>query len=116
MREEIKLELLQVAREISPAQLAEFCGELEVIRRTAELSVAGAVKRDLSDDVLIDIEQASEILSVSTDILYRNEFSFTRHIGGRRLFSRNGIQIAIRQDDLTPRHSNGKLAQLKTSK
>ena len=113
MRDELRLELLKVAREISPAQFAEFCGDLEVIRRTAELSVAGALKRDPADDVLMTAEQASKILNVSKDTLYRNEFVFTRFIGDRRLFSRNGIQNAIRNDDLTPRLSNGKVAHSK---
>jgi hypothetical protein len=45
--------------------------------------------------------------------LYRNEFAFTRHIGRRRLFSRNGIEKAILQDDLTPGRINANLTHPK---
>jgi hypothetical protein len=67
-------------------------------------------------DVLLTIAEASTRLSVSTDTLYRNEFAFTRHVGRRRLFSRNGIEKAIQQNDLTPGPIDANLTHPKNRK
>ena len=53
------------------------------------------------DDRLLDTEEASKVLQVSPDWLYRNsrKLSFTRRVGARALrFSYRGIQTWIRRD------------------
>lgn len=110
MRDELKFELLRDARALEPEHLPQFFSDLEEIRRTAELQLLIAAKRGPDPDALLNVAQAAEVLNVSEDMLYRNEFSFTRHIGGKRLFSRNGIDKAIRENDLLPRQTDVKLA------
>lgn len=116
MRNEIKSELLRTARELSQESLPRFLGDLEEIRRTAEMHLRAAACSQLESDELLTVDQASKRLGVSTDTLYRNEFAFTRHIGRRRLFSRNGIEKAILQDDLTPVRNDVKLTHSKNRK
>ena len=108
MWDEIKSELLRIARELSPERLPRFLGDLEEIRRTAEMQLRAGTKSQSECDVLLTVAEARKRLSVSADTLYRNEYAFTRHVGRRRLFSRDGIDAAISKNDLTPvRHDAG---------
>jgi excisionase family DNA binding protein len=61
-------------------------------------------------EVLLTVAEAAELLKVSKDWLYRHNFPFTRHVGGKRLFSRNGLEAAIRENDLIPRQTDANLA------
>jgi predicted DNA-binding transcriptional regulator AlpA len=47
-------------------------------------------------DNLVDIEEASRLLGVSRSWLYHRKVPFTVKIGGRRMYSRDGIQRYIR--------------------
>ncbi len=49
-----------------------------------------------SDDRLIEIDEAAEILSMSKDRLYRTDYPFIVRDGGLLRFSNNGIQRWIR--------------------
>jgi excisionase family DNA binding protein len=104
--DEIKSELLRVARELPPEHLPRFFADLEEIRRTAEMQLHVTI-------MLMTVTEASKRLRVSKDTLYRNEFPFTRHIGRHRLFSRNGIDRAIMQSDLTPERTDVNLTHPK---
>jgi hypothetical protein len=106
LREGIKLELLQMARELQPEQMPRFFGDMEEIVRTAELHAADNA-RVRSAEELLDIKQASELTKLSTDTLYRKTYVFTRRIGRRRLFSRTAIELAILNDDLQPLQTHG---------
>ena len=116
MWDKIKFELLDIARELSPESLPRFLGDLEEIRRTAEMQLWMGTESQPDGDVLLTVAQASERLRVCTDTLYRNEFSFTRHVGRRRLFSRNGIEKAIQQNDLTVTRIDANLTHPKKRK
>jgi excisionase family DNA binding protein len=100
--ETLKFELLRAARELAPEHLPRFFGDLEEVRREAEMRLHVAVKLQQADEVLLTVAEASKRLGVSADTLYRQDFPFTRRVGRRRLFSRNGIDAAIRQNDLNP--------------
>lgn len=101
MQDQLKAELLRVARELPPAHLPQFFGDLEEIRYTAEMTLHTTAAATVNDDVLLTVAEACKILKVSKDTLYRKNFPFTVRIGRHRYFSRNGINLAIRQNDLT---------------
>jgi excisionase family DNA binding protein len=111
--DEIKSELLRVARELPPEHLPRFFADLEEIRRTAEMQLHVTIMSQPQGDELMTVTEASKRLRVSKDTLYRNEFPFTRHIGRHRLFSRNGIDRAIMQSDLTPERTDVNLTHPK---
>jgi excisionase family DNA binding protein len=114
--DEIKSELLRVARELPPELLPRFFGDLEEIRRTAEMRLRVVTITQPEKDVLLRVAAASERLGVSKDTLYRNEFPFTRHVGRSRRFSRNGIDAAILRNDLTPERTDVNLTHPKRRK
>jgi excisionase family DNA binding protein len=114
--DEIKSELLRVARELPPEHLPRFFADLEEIRRTAEMQLRVATKSQPEGDELLTVAEASKRLRVSKDTLYRNDFPFTRHVGRHRLFSRNGIDRAIMQNDLTPGRTDVNLTHPKRRK
>jgi excisionase family DNA binding protein len=116
LREEIKSELLRVAKELPPEQIPRFFGDLEEIRRTAEMQLRVATISQPEGDALLTVAGASERLGVSKDTLYRKEFPFTRHVGRSRRFSRNGIDAAIRRNDLTPERTDVNLTHPKRRK
>jgi excisionase family DNA binding protein len=114
--DKIKSELLRIAREQSLESLPRFLGDLEEIRRTAEVQLSPGTRSQPDRDVLLNVSEASKRLNVSKDTLYRNEFAFTRHFGRRRLFSRDEIEKAIQQNDLTPVRIDGNLTHPKNRK
>ena len=94
--------MLRFAQELPGNELPRLLGELEEIRCTAMARLsAPAISQNLTTDVLLSIEEASRRLGVSKDYLYRNgaDFSFTRRMGRKLLFSSLGIEKHIAQQD-----------------
>jgi hypothetical protein len=116
LRDEIKSELLQMAKALSPEQLPRFFGDLEEIRCTAELQLRSAAKCRPAGDALLTVAEASKLPNVSADTLYRRDFPFTRHVGRRRLFSRIGIDNAIQQNDLHPGLADANITRRRTAR
>ena len=116
MREEIKSELLRLARELPLDQVPRFMGDIEEVRRTAEMQLHNAAKLPPAKDELLTVAEASKLLKLSKDMLYRNKYAFTRKIGRRRLISRQGIEEAIRLDDLRPLETAANITQPKGRK
>lgn len=99
MRHELQL-VLMAAKELSAAELPKLLGELEEIRVTAMARLSCPVSAEVRQhDELLDVTEAARRLGVSKDFLYRNhtDFSSTRRIGRRLLFSSSGIETHIRQ-------------------
>lgn len=111
-----KLELLSIARALSPDDLPRFLGDLEEIRRTAEMQLGAAMRAQPDSDVLLPVAEASSRLGISTDMPYRNDYAFTRRVVRRRLFLRVGIEKAILQNDLPPVRSDTKPTHSKKRK
>jgi len=92
----------EVAGSLGAEALAEAIGETERLKAGlwARLYAEGA-PRPQEEDRLLDVDEASRRLSVSTDTLYRKarELPFTVKIGGNVRFSTHGISrfIATRQ-------------------
>jgi excisionase family DNA binding protein len=104
MRNELQ-GVLMVAKELPPADLPRFLGDLEEIRCTAmaRLNTPAGVQRP---DELLPVEAAAERLGVSVDYLYRNHsrLPFTRRMGRTLRFSSLGIDEYIKRiGGLTPR-------------
>jgi hypothetical protein len=101
LRDELQI-ALRLARELPPEQLPSFLGQIEEIRCTAMARLTAPITAETSGtEELITIEEASLKLGVSADYLYRhkNEYSFTRRIGRKLLFSSVGIDRYIRRQD-----------------
>jgi predicted DNA-binding transcriptional regulator AlpA len=99
MRHELQLVLMS-AKELPAGELPRLLGELEEIRATAMARLtAPAVAQLQQHDELLDTAEAAHRLGISKDFLYRNhrDFSFTRRVGRRLLFSSVGIEKYIRQ-------------------
>jgi hypothetical protein len=96
MRQELQ-PALELARALAPDDLAEFLGELEIVRVTALARIAAAP--ELPPDRNIDASEASERLHVSKSYLYRNaeHFPFTRKEGRKVLFSANALELYLRK-------------------
>ena len=97
MRNELQ-SVLESIRGLSPDQLPELLGELEVIRATALLRMSVPVHVSEHDE-LLDVEAASQRLGMSVDYLYRHSatFPFTRREGRQLRFSSQGIDAYIRR-------------------
>ena len=99
MRNDLQL-VLRAATELPAGELPRLIGELEEIRVTAMARLIGpAPAQPQQHDELLDTAQAAHRLGISKDFLYRNhrDFSFTRRVGRRLLFSSAGIEKYIRQ-------------------
>lgn len=112
MRDELKF-ALKCAQEAPREQLPRFLGELEEVRCIAfgRLFVAQPVT-ETGPDRLLAIDEASRRLGVSKDYLYRNnkDLPFTRRIGRKLLFSSQGIESYVNQNDrMTPRRHSGNI-------
>jgi predicted DNA-binding transcriptional regulator AlpA len=92
----------EAALELGADALAEALGAAESLkaRLWARLYAEGA-PRPQEEDRLLDVDEASRRLSVSTDTLYRKAraLPFTVRVGGNVRFSAQGISrfIATRQ-------------------
>jgi hypothetical protein len=109
MRHDLQL-VLRAATELPADEIARFLGELEEIRVTAMARLIGpAPSHPQQHDELMATAKAAHRLGVSKDYLYRNHhnFSFTRRVGRRLLFSTLGIEKYIRQQ----RHVDSNTAQ-----
>jgi predicted DNA-binding transcriptional regulator AlpA len=74
------------------------------IRDMIREEIISALSRAVQDDRLLDIDEASKLLSVSPDWLYRNAKSlpFTRKLGAKMLrFSFQGIKKWLSTRQLT---------------
>ena len=99
MTDELQL-LLLAAKELPVGDLPHLLGEIEEIRVTALARLTGpAYAQPQQHDELLDTAEASRRLGISRDFLYRNQrqFSFTRHVGRRLLFSALGIEKYIKR-------------------
>jgi predicted DNA-binding transcriptional regulator AlpA len=98
MRDELQL-VLMAAKELPPGDLPRLLGELEEIRATAMARLMAPAPQPQQHDELLDTAEAAKRLGISKDFLYRNhhDFSFTRRVGRRLLFSSLGIEKYIRQ-------------------
>lgn len=87
--------MIRVARELPADELPRFLGEIEEVRCTAmaRLTTPASPQISRSTDELLAIEEASR-LGVSKDYLYRHhsDFTFTRCVGRKLLFSMLGIR------------------------
>ena len=81
---------------MTPEQLPELLGELEVIRATAVLKMSAPSSLPQAGE-LLNVEEAAKRLGVSTDYLYRHaaQFSFTRRMGRKLLFLSSGVEQYI---------------------
>ena len=98
MRDELQL-VLKAARELPSSDLPRLLGELEEIRATAMARLMTPAPQPQQHDELLDTAEAAKRLGISKDFLYRNhrEFTFTRRVGRRLLFSSLGIDKYIKQ-------------------
>jgi hypothetical protein len=106
MRTELQ-NVLKAVTELPPEQLPRLLGELEEIRCTAIARLSAPAPVQSQSDELLDPEEAGRRLGVSKDYLYRHsrEFSFTRRIGRKLLFSALGIERYLNhQNVLTSKH------------
>jgi hypothetical protein len=116
MRQELQ-SLLKVAQALDRDELAEFLGEIEVVRCTALARVCTPALMPPSEpDQLLPIAEAAHRLSVGKDYLYhhKDEYPFTRRMGRRVLFSSLGIQqyIGGQQGSLTAKRRRANLVAL----
>jgi predicted DNA-binding transcriptional regulator AlpA len=109
MRDELQL-VLMAAKELPPGDLPRLLGELEEIRATAMARLMAPAPQPQQHDELLDTAQAAKRLGISKDFLYRNhrEFTFTRRVGRRLLFSGLGIDKYIKQQ----KHIDSKTAPI----
>jgi excisionase family DNA binding protein len=99
MRDELHA-ALGLARELTPEELPRLLGDLEEVRCTAIARLtAVAPKSSPERDELLNVAEACRRLNVSKDYLYRHhrEFTFTRRVGRKLLFSSLGIDKYLRQ-------------------
>jgi excisionase family DNA binding protein len=81
---------------MTPEQVPELLGELEVVRATAVLKMSAPPSLPQCGE-LLNVEEAAKRLGVSTDYLYRHaaQFSFTRRMGRKLLFHSGGVDHYI---------------------
>jgi hypothetical protein len=84
---------LAAAKNLAADELPHLLGELEEVRCTA-LARLHTPSLPPQEDESLDVTAAAHKLGVSRDYLYRNHarFPFTRRMGKRLLFSRNGLE------------------------
>jgi len=87
------------AKELPTGELPRLLGDLEEIRVTVMARLTTPPAQPQQHDELLDAAAAAHRLGISKDYLYRNhrDFSFTRRVGRRLLFSSLGIEKHIRQ-------------------
>lgn len=100
MRNELQF-ALRFAQELPADRLPRFLGDLEEIRCLAMARLIAPAPITAQSDQLLSVEEASSRLRVSKDYLYRHseDFTFTRRIGRKLLFSSSGIESHIGQQN-----------------
>ena len=98
MRSELRTVLL-AAQELPADELPRLLGDLEEVRATAMARLTSAPIQRPEVDELLDVAEAGRRLGVSKDYLYRHHrnFTFTRRVGRKLLFSAEGIEKHIRK-------------------
>jgi predicted DNA-binding transcriptional regulator AlpA len=98
LRRELQAVLDSIAQ-LPAENLPELLGELEVCRARATMRLHTPAPSTQQHDELLDVAAAAERLGMSRDFVYRHadEFSFTRRIGRKLLFSSLGIDKCIQQ-------------------
>src|SRR5207245_10893080 len=71
MRPELE-SALTAARTLMPEELPRLLGDLEEVRATALARLSAPAPAQMKPDELLDVEEASHRLGVSTDYLYRH--------------------------------------------
>ena len=96
--------LLAAAEQLPKEQLPMLLGEIEVIRCTAMARLT-TTEPVASDDRLIPISAAADLLGMSESYLYRNHarFTFARRQGRKLLFSTAEIAAFLRNLPLSSR-------------
>jgi predicted DNA-binding transcriptional regulator AlpA len=96
VRQELQV-ALGLARNLPTDSLAEFLGQIEIIRITAFARLTSPTLE--TNDHLLNVEEASKRLNVSEDWLYRHheQLPFTRRQGRKLLFSSNGINQSLKK-------------------
>jgi hypothetical protein len=89
--------VLQAARTLPPAELPRLLGDLEEVRAVAYARLSTAPAPVQQADELLTVAQAAIKLNCSKDYLYKARFPFSRRLGRKLLFSRNGIEDYLRK-------------------
>lgn len=82
--------VLAEAKTVPPAELPKFLADLREVECTALARLQQPAPAPAADEMLT-IVQACELMKCSRDFLYKRDFPFTRRLGRKLLFSRNGI-------------------------
>jgi len=98
MRPELETALI-AARTLPSEELPRLLGDLEEVRATALARLVAPPPAHTGPDELIDVQETSRRLGVSTDYLYRHhhKFPFTRRVGRKLLFSSLGVGQYLRR-------------------
>lgn len=90
--------VLEAARTTPPESLPRFLGQLEEARVTALSRLQAPAPQPKQADELLDVDEACRRLGISTAYMYRHhsDFSFTRRVGKKLLFSSAGISEHIK--------------------
>ena len=98
-------ELAGTIEEAPIEELHAILGQLEWMKSTASFRLYAAANHSRNNDAkendkLIEVKEASQILKVSENYLYQNSKSlpFTVRLGRRLLFSKQGIERYIHQN------------------
>jgi predicted DNA-binding transcriptional regulator AlpA len=97
MRDELRPALL-AAKSLPVEELPRLLGQLREVEATALARLSAPAPQQAKLDALLDINEASARLGVSSSYLYRHarNFSFARRVGRALRFSSNGIESYIR--------------------
>ncbi|MGH9517496.1 MAG: helix-turn-helix domain-containing protein [Terriglobales bacterium] len=90
--------IVERARAASVAELPGYIGRLAEADAIARARLSAPAPIPQTEEKLLNIKQASEILGCSIHWLRRhNELPFVRHVGSRVLFHSGELQKFIRQ-------------------
>ena len=94
--------VLEAARTAPAESLPELLGKLAVAQAVAFSRLQSPAPMPKLNDELLGIEETCRRLGVSTAYMYRHhaEFSFTRRVGKKLLFSSLGIEQHIKNGKL----------------
>jgi hypothetical protein len=97
MRSELQT-ALNAAKELPAPELPELIGSLAELQAICMARLAAPVPSSRRPEELLDVQEASRRLGVSTQYLYKNHANlpFSRRIGRKLLFSSTGIDDHFR--------------------